>query len=144
MSRNEKKFFEEYENDGAVIYRVYNFDKSTRRGLIKIITATDLLNNYYFDPITFAVKEKWFIIIKNHSQILLHTNKNKDRDLFFSVLLLCLNLYFIQLLCQQIWSHNFGVKFYLSAMWMANSSSFMPNIALPNPVATSAIILLSS
>lgn len=79
MSRNEKKFFEEYENDGAVIYRVYNFDKSTRRGLIKIITATDLLNNYYFDPITFAVKEKWFIIIKNHSQILSHTNKNKGQ-----------------------------------------------------------------
>ena len=39
---------------------------------------------------------------------------------------------------------NFGVKFYLSAIFMANSSSFMPNIAFPSPVATSAIILLSS
>lgn len=58
MSRNEKTFFEQYQNDGAVIYRVYNFDKNTRRGEIKIITATDLLNNYNFDPITFAVTKK--------------------------------------------------------------------------------------
>lgn len=58
MSRNEKKFFEEYENDGAVIYRVYNFDKNTRRGEIKIITATELLNVYNFDPVTYAVTKK--------------------------------------------------------------------------------------
>ena len=58
MSRNEKSFFEQYENDGAVIYRVYNFDRNTRRGDIKVITATDLLNNYNFDPVTYAVTKK--------------------------------------------------------------------------------------
>ncbi len=58
MSRNEKNFFEQYEDDGAVIYRVYDFDKKSRRGKIKIITATDLLNNYNFDPVTYAVTEK--------------------------------------------------------------------------------------
>lgn len=58
MSRNEKNFFEEYKNDGAIIYRVYNFDKNTRRGEIKIITATELLNDYNFDPVTFAVTKK--------------------------------------------------------------------------------------
>ena len=40
--------------------------------------------------------------------------------------------------------HNSNAKFYLSAIFMVNSSSLMPNIALPSPVATSAIILLSS
>lgn len=58
MSRNEKNFFEQYKNDGAVIYRVYNFDKNTRRGEIKIITSTELLNDYNFDPVTFAVTKK--------------------------------------------------------------------------------------
>lgn len=58
MSRNEKKFFEEYEDDGAVIYRVYNFDRNTRRGNIKIITASELLRDYDFDPITYAVTKK--------------------------------------------------------------------------------------
>lgn len=58
MSRNEKNFFEQYKDDGAVIYRVFNFDKKTRRGKIKIITATELLNDYNFDPITFAVTKK--------------------------------------------------------------------------------------
>ena len=58
MTRNEKDFFDQYKNDGAVIYRVFNFDKNTRRGEIKIITATELLNNYNFDPETFAVTKK--------------------------------------------------------------------------------------
>lgn len=58
MSRNEKNFFEQYKNDGAVIYRVYDFDKNVRRGKIKVITATDLLNNYKFDPVTYAVTKK--------------------------------------------------------------------------------------
>lgn len=58
MSRNEKFFFEQYENDGAVIYRVYNFDRNTRRGKIKIITATELIENYNFDPVTYAVTKK--------------------------------------------------------------------------------------
>ncbi len=58
MSKNERDFFEQYKDDGAVIYRVYNFDKKTRRGIIKEITAVELLNNYNFDPITFAVTKK--------------------------------------------------------------------------------------
>ena len=58
MSRNEKEFFEQYQNDGAVIYRVFNFDKTARRGEIKIITAVELLNDYNFDPVNFAVTKK--------------------------------------------------------------------------------------
>ena len=58
MSKNEKTFFEQYKDDGAIIYRVYNFDKITRRGKIKKITANELLNNYIFDPVTFAVRKK--------------------------------------------------------------------------------------
>lgn len=58
MSKNEKKFFEEYKNDGALIYKVYNFNKNTRRGDIKIITADDLLKKYNFDPVTYAVTKK--------------------------------------------------------------------------------------
>lgn len=58
MSINEKKFFEEYKDDGAVIYRVYNFDRISRRGEIKIITAEELLNDYDFDPVTFAVRKR--------------------------------------------------------------------------------------
>lgn len=58
MTKNEKAFFEAYQNDGAYIYRVYNFDKMTRRGNIEVISAHELLNNYAFDPITFAVTKK--------------------------------------------------------------------------------------
>lgn len=61
MSKNEKLFFETYKDDGAYIYRVYDFDRNTRRGKIEIITASELLTNYNFDPITFAV-------IKNKTQ----------------------------------------------------------------------------
>lgn len=58
MSKNEKLFFETYKDDGAYVYRVYDFDIITRRGKIKIIDANDLLNNYNFDPVTFAVTRK--------------------------------------------------------------------------------------
>lgn len=58
MSKNEKLFFEIYKDDGAYIYRVYNFDINTRRGKIEVITANELLNNYNFDPVTFAVIKK--------------------------------------------------------------------------------------
>lgn len=58
MSKNEKLFFEIYKDDGAYIYRVYEFDKMTRRGKIEIISANNLLNNYDFDPVTFAVTKK--------------------------------------------------------------------------------------
>lgn len=55
MSENEKMFFETYKDDGAFVYRVYEFDTTTRRGKIEIITADDLLTNYHFDPVTYAV-----------------------------------------------------------------------------------------
>ncbi len=58
MSKNEKLFFQTYKNDGAFIYRVYDFDKMTRRGKVFIITAKSLLHDYNFDPITFAVTKK--------------------------------------------------------------------------------------
>lgn len=58
MSKNEKDFFEQYKDDGAVIYRVYDFDKNTRRGKIKVIKADELLRDYKFDPVTFAVTKK--------------------------------------------------------------------------------------
>lgn len=58
MSKNEKLFFETYKDDGAFIYRVYDFDRNTRRGKIEIITANALLNDYNFDPVTFAVTKK--------------------------------------------------------------------------------------
>ncbi len=58
MSENEKLFFETYKDDAVFLYRVYDFDTKTRRGKIKIITAQELLENYNFDPITFAVTKK--------------------------------------------------------------------------------------
>ncbi len=58
MSKNEKLFFETYQDDGAYVYRVYDFDRVTRRGKIEIISAKDLLENYNFDPVTFAVTKK--------------------------------------------------------------------------------------
>lgn len=58
MSKNEKLFFETYKYDGVYLYRVYDFDKLTRRGKIKIIDAVTLLNDYDFNPVTFAVTKK--------------------------------------------------------------------------------------
>lgn len=58
MSENEKLFFETYKDDGAYVYRVYDFHRDTRRGKIEIISANDLLDNYNFDPVTFAVTKK--------------------------------------------------------------------------------------
>lgn len=58
MSKNEKLFFEAYKEDGAYIYRVYDFDKNTRRGRIEILSAEDLFIKYSFDPVTFAVVKK--------------------------------------------------------------------------------------
>jgi hypothetical protein len=54
MSNNEKRFFEEY-GDSAFIYRVYNFKRETRRGEVKIISQTELLSDYKFDPVTWLV-----------------------------------------------------------------------------------------
>ena len=57
MSKNERHFFEEYE-DYAFIYRVYNFNRETRRGDVTIITQNELFTNFNFDTITWQVKPK--------------------------------------------------------------------------------------
>lgn len=57
MSKNEKHFFEEYK-DSAFIYRVYNFNRETRRGDVTIITQNELFANFNFDTITWQVTPK--------------------------------------------------------------------------------------
>jgi len=57
MSKNEKHFFEEYE-DSAFIYRVYNFNRETRRGDVRIINQSELFSNFNFDTITWQVTPK--------------------------------------------------------------------------------------
>jgi hypothetical protein len=57
MSKNEKHFFEEY-GESAFIYRVYNFNRETRRGNVKIISQTELFSNFKFDTITWQVTPK--------------------------------------------------------------------------------------
>ena len=57
MSKNEKHFFEEYE-DSAFIYRVYNFNRETRRGDVSIISQSELFANFTFDTITWQVTPK--------------------------------------------------------------------------------------
>lgn len=57
MSKNERYFFEEYE-DSAFIYRVYNFNRETRHGDVRIITQTELFSDFTFDTITWQVKPK--------------------------------------------------------------------------------------
>jgi len=55
MSKNEKLFFEEYK-DSAFIYRVYDFNKETRHGKVKIISQRELFSEFSFDPYTWLVK----------------------------------------------------------------------------------------
>lgn len=57
MSKNERHFFEEY-GDSAFIYRVYNFNRETRRGDVRIITQSELFSNFNFDTITWQVTPK--------------------------------------------------------------------------------------
>jgi len=57
MSKNERHFFEEYEAS-AFIYRVYNFNRETRRGDVKIISQNELFSNFNFDTITWQVTPK--------------------------------------------------------------------------------------
>ena len=57
ISKNEKHFFEEY-CDSAFIYRVYNFNKETRRGDVKIISQSELFTNFTFDTLTWQVTPK--------------------------------------------------------------------------------------
>ena len=57
MSKNERNFFEEYV-DSAFIYRVYNFNRETRRGEVRIISQSELFTNFNFDTITWQVTPK--------------------------------------------------------------------------------------
>ncbi len=57
MSKNERYFFEEYE-DSAFIYRVYNFNRETRRGDVRIISQSELFSDFNFDTITWQVTPK--------------------------------------------------------------------------------------
>jgi hypothetical protein len=57
MSKNEKHFFEEY-GDSAFIYRVFNFNRETRRGDVSIISQSELFTNFTFDTITWQVTPK--------------------------------------------------------------------------------------
>ena len=57
MSENERRFFEEY-GDSAFIYRVYNFNKETRHGDVRIISASELLCDFNFDTTTWKVTPK--------------------------------------------------------------------------------------
>lgn len=57
MSKNERHFFEEY-GDSAFIYRVFNFNRETRRGDVRIITQIELFSNFNFDTITWQVTPK--------------------------------------------------------------------------------------
>lgn len=57
MSKNERHFFEEYE-ESAFIYRVYNFNRETRRGDVRIISQTELFSDFNFDTITWQVTPK--------------------------------------------------------------------------------------
>lgn len=57
MSKNERNFFEEYK-DSAFIYRVYNFNKETRHGDVRIISNSELFSDFNFDTITWQVTPK--------------------------------------------------------------------------------------
>lgn len=55
MSRNEKLFLETYQDDGAFVYRVYEFDTANNTGRIQMIPAAALLAQYAFEPTEFQV-----------------------------------------------------------------------------------------
>lgn len=57
MSKNERHFFEAYEAS-AFIYRVYNFNRETRRGDVRIISQNELFSDFNFDTITWQVTPK--------------------------------------------------------------------------------------
>ncbi len=57
MSENERRFFEEY-GDSAFIYRVYNFNKETRHGDVRIISSNELFSDFTFDTTTWKVTPK--------------------------------------------------------------------------------------
>ena len=57
MSENERRFFEEY-GDSAFIYRVYNFNRESRHGDVKIISSSELFSDFTFDTTTWKVTPK--------------------------------------------------------------------------------------
>jgi len=57
MSKNEMSFFHEYK-ESAFVYRIYEFNKETRHGKIRIINYFDLLSEHIFQPYTWVVKQK--------------------------------------------------------------------------------------
>lgn len=58
ISKNELRFLKENENDGAILYRVYNFNEETKTGQIKKITAQEILNNYEMDTKQYFIQKK--------------------------------------------------------------------------------------
>lgn len=57
MSENERNFIEIYK-ENALIYRVFNYHQDTNMGEIETITYDQLINQYYFNPITYKVTKK--------------------------------------------------------------------------------------
>lgn len=58
ISKNELRFLKENENNGAILYRVYNFNEETKTGQIKKITAQEILNNYEMDTKQYFIQKK--------------------------------------------------------------------------------------
>lgn len=59
MTENERLYFELHKEEGDLfIYRVYNFDETTRKGELEIIPAETLFTEYQFDPISYKVFKK--------------------------------------------------------------------------------------
>lgn len=58
ISENELRFLKEHKNDGAILYRVYNFNEETKTGQIKKITADEVLNNYKVDTKNYVVQKR--------------------------------------------------------------------------------------
>lgn len=54
MSENERQFMKVNSNN-CLIYRVYNFDYDSNMGEVEIISYTDLVSKYTFNPITYRV-----------------------------------------------------------------------------------------
>lgn len=59
MTKREREFFEENKSSKNVfLYRVFEFNKSSRHGKIKKITPKELFLKYKFDPTTYRVTRK--------------------------------------------------------------------------------------
>ena len=58
MSKNEKLFFENNMDNNAYLYRVHNFNVDSRHGIIKKLSARELIEKYHFDPVSFMVTKR--------------------------------------------------------------------------------------